>query len=179
MSSQHEPNTKPVVQAPATLRDLLVPLAAEEILRRLDEAARRGKLPGFAAAAPGREVLFTLTDFGSPFESVLAAAATAEGSATRLRFSIRLKPVMPAVFAIMLVITIWPGVWLTDSLLRTYSSWYMSLPDWATYAWYLPLTVPFCPPAMLAALRKSRASAAAEAQELIDKLAAIVGGRPA
>lgn len=168
-----------VVEAATPLRDLRVPLAAEEIVRRLDEAARRGKLPGFAAAAPGGEALFTLTDFGSPFESVLVAAPATEGDSTRLRFSIRLKPTMPVVFAIMLVITIWPGVWLTDSLLRTYSSWYMSLPDWATYAWYLPLTVPFCPPAMLAALRRSRASAAAEAQELIDKLAAIIGARPA
>ncbi|MBX3403707.1 MAG: hypothetical protein KF699_09895 [Phycisphaeraceae bacterium] len=157
-------------------------MEAEAIVARLDEAARRGKLPGFSAARSGRGggaggTLFTITDFGSPFESIMVATVVRADSGTHLSFEVRLKPLMPAVFAAVLVVTVWPGVWLTDSLLRTYSSWYMSLPDWATYAWYLPLTVPFCPPAFMAAVRKSRAAAAAEARELIDKVGALLHAR--
>ena len=155
---------------------------ADAIVARLDEAARRGKLPGFSAARSGcgdgaGGTRFTITDFGSPFESVRVATAVRADSDTRLSFQVRLKPLMPVVFAAVLVVTVWPGVWLTDSLLRTYSSWYMSLPDWSTYAWYLPLTVPFCPPAFLAAVRKSRAAAAMEAQELAAKVASLLGAR--
>lgn len=155
---------------------------ADAIVARLDEAARRGKLPGFSDARSGGGAgaggaLFTITDFGSPFESVMVATALRADSDTRLSFEVRVKPLMPAVFAAVLVVTVWPGVWLTDSLLRTYSSWYMSLPDWVTYAWYLPLTAPFCPPAFLAAVRKSRAAAAMEAQELVAKVAALLGAR--
>lgn len=157
-------------------------LEAQSVVALLDEAARRGKLPGFSPvrAVGGGTVdgpLFTVTDFGSPFESVLMATAARADSGTRLSFDVRLKPLMPAVFLAVLAATIWPGVWLTDSLLRTYSSWYMSLPDWATYAWYLPLTVPFCPPVFLAAVRRSRVSADAEARELIGKVAALLGAR--
>lgn len=171
MQSEPKPNI-PHAALPA----LVCPLDEAAIVARLDEAARRGKLPGFAGA-PMAGVLFTITDFGTPFESVLVATAHCAEGVTRVTFKVRLKPLMPAVFAAALVVTVWPGVWLTDSLLRTYSSWYMSLPDWATYAWYLPLTAPFCPPAFMAAVRRSRAAAAAEARELIDKVASLLGAR--
>jgi len=150
------------------------------LIAKLDAAARRGKLPGFAPAAGGTGTRFELADFGAPFESRLSGAAIdgiTPGTA-RIRFDRpRLKPLLPWVFALILASTIWPGAWLTDSMLRSYSNWYASRPDWVTYAWYLPLTVPFCPMAMLSALRKSRASGAAEIPPLLDMVAAAVGGR--
>lgn len=153
-------------------------LPAAEILDKLDTAARRGKLPGFqrGAAAAGAP-LFEITDFGTPFEArLLATFSQAEGG-TLLTFPpIRLKPLFPWAFALILVLTIWPGAWLTDSMLRTYWDWYSARAWWVTYAWYLPLTVPFCPMAMLSALRKSRDSAAAEIPAILDKIAAAIGG---
>jgi hypothetical protein len=83
----------------------------------------------------------------------------------------------PWIFALILVLTIWPGVWLTDSMLRSYWDWYSATPWWSTYVWYMPLTVPFCPVAMRSALRKSRAAAAAEIPAILAKVAAAADGK--
>ena len=176
MPRPHSPT--PLAASPSTI---LSPLTASEILEKLDTAARRGKLPGFqrGTAGPGAP-LFEITDFGTPFEARLLVTASPNGDGTLLSFPpIRLKPAFPWVFALILILTIWPGAWLTDSMLRTYWDWYSARPAWVTYAWYLPLTVPFCPMAMLSALRKSRASAAAEIPAIIDKIAMAIGGRRA
>ena len=149
------------------------PLSGVEILARLDGAARRGKLPGFHKGQ--NDSLFHLADFGSPFESALDATAVPTGAGTSLSFELRLKPLMPWVFVACLVLSVWPGVWLTDSMLKTYFiSWY-TMSFWWTCAWYMPLTVPFVPIAILQSLRRSRASAKHAAMELITKVRALVG----
>jgi hypothetical protein len=169
---------QPASPLPGRAGTISCPGSPAEVLERLDTAARRGKLPGFqrGSAAPGA-TFFELTDFGSPFEARLIASGAPSGSATELSFApIRLKPLFPWVFALILVVSVWPGVWLTDSMIRTYWDWYSAAPWWITYAWYLPLTVPFCPVAMHSALRKSRASAAAEIPGILSKIAAATGG---
>ena len=148
-------------------------LTPDQILTRLEQAARRGKLPGFSCGAGhgDREApLFTITDFGTPFESVLEVRAekNAAAAGTRLRLRSRLKPLFPWIFALSLVVTVWPGVWLTDSLVRTYFSGY----DIRTWIWYLPLTAPFCPWAFWKAVKRSRGSAAADLADLIPRIAA-------
>jgi hypothetical protein len=137
------------------------------VARLLDQAARRGKLPGFRPTDSTSR--FVLTDFGHPFAGILEAQHDGNGT---IRFESRLRPGLPLLFAAILVATVWPGIWLTDSMLRMYFSWY----DIPTWWWYLPLTVPFVPLGMLAALRRSRASIAREAEGLIRKVAAEVGG---
>ena len=155
-------------------QELVTPLPGAEVVARLEQASKRGKLPGFARGT-GNGTLFTITDFGKPFESVMEAhtqdSAGEKGAGTRLHFQSRLKPMFPWLFGLSLVITVWPGVWLTDSLLRTYFSWY-SFPPWVTWAWYLPLTAPFCPWIFWKAVKQSRASAASEMADLIPKIAA-------
>lgn len=163
----------------SALPEIESPVAPSAVLERLDSAARRGKLPGFSGGkTEGDRITFELTDFGAPFESRLLGRAFASGEVSRIAFDPpRLKPLFPWVFAVILVLTIWPGGWLTDSMIRSYWDWYSSRPWWVTYAWYMPLTVPFCPLAMRSALRKSRASARVEVAALAAKVAAATGGR--
>lgn len=150
---------------------LPVALADDEIRARLARAARRGELPGYhaAPAAPtGRSAgpLFTITDFGFPFESRLLGRREPEAIA----FEIKLKPLLPAIFIALLLLSVWPGVWFTESMLETYLPGTL-LTKWVWW-WYMILTVPFLPWAMWAAIKKSRLSARAEAERLLEKIRA-------
>jgi hypothetical protein len=157
-------------------------LSGIEAVNVLDAAARRGKLPGFHKGQGG--AAFEISDFGTPWESVLVAqarpiagsgAGEATGGGCEIGFSLRMKTGMAWVYAIVLVLTVWPGSWLTDSMLRTYSSTYAGWSWWATPVWYFPLTVPFVPLTMWQALRKSRQTARQDAGELIEKVRKLVG----
>ncbi len=118
--------------------------------------------------------LFDVADFGRPFESNMIAEVESESpGCTKLRFSLRAKPAVPLIFFLGLVLSVWPGVWLTDSMLRSYFTGY----DYKTWMWYLPMTVPFVPWGMWSAWKKSRASAFNEALDILDKISAIVDGR--
>ena len=100
-----------------------------------------------------------------------------EGSLVGLRL-VRLRR-MPVLFAAVLAVTIWPGVWLTDSMLVTYFGWYSrwthSMP-WLTYAWYLPLTAAPLPWMWRGFVRKSRAEAVASGAEMAQAVAQAVDG---
>lgn len=150
-------------------------LSPAEIRARLDSAARKGNLPGWQSAdgsANPRPELFAITDFAGPFEHILSARAEPGTDGTTLRFELRVKPTMPLVYLAVLVATVWPGVSLTDSMLRSYFTGY----DWRTWMWYLPLTVPFVPLALAGAWKKSRRSAKAQAADLIAKVAGLIDG---
>jgi hypothetical protein len=158
------------------LPDLAVPMSAEAVLARLDEAARRGKLPGYEPGGPPG-VLFRLECPGMPFEAWLDAGTVAlSPDGLTLRFSTRFKPLMPWVFVAILVLSVWPGVVVTESLIASIipgSFW-----RW-TWWWYLPLTILSAPWAWMVAMKRSRATIAAEAQLSIDALAQILGTKPA
>jgi hypothetical protein len=142
-------------------------LSPEVVRDLLGTAARKGKMPGLMnASVPG--AVFGISDFGHPFESVLQGHLS-EG---RISFTIRLKPLMPLVTLAILIATVWPGVWFTDSMLRTYFSGY----QYQTWMWYLPLTIPTVPWVMWSTIKKSRVSARADAPELIEKVAIAIGG---
>lgn len=146
------------------LPELRAPMSAEQVVGALETAARRGRLPGFSPVSGG----FRFRDFGAPFECELAATTTPLPSGgTSISFAIRIRPVPPWIFGIVLAVSIWPGIYLVDSMLKHYFSWY----DFPTWWWYLPLTVPTSPWALMSALKKSRASGEAEARELISKVA--------
>ena len=78
-TSKHDPSTadpRSTTGAPGegeAARELSSPLTPPEIVQRLDQGARRGLLPGFAKGSG--VVLFTMADFGMPFESKLEARA--------------------------------------------------------------------------------------------------------
>ena len=155
------------------LPELSSPLSGVEIVAKLDASARRGKLPGFHKA--DADILFKLTDFGTPFESILEARATPSGAGTVLRFKPKLKPTMPWIFIATLVVSVWPGVWLTDSMIRTYFASYSDVSFWITCAWYLPLTILPAPFAFMQAVKKSRRTAHEESLTLIETIRGVVG----
>lgn len=146
-------------------------LTAEEALKRLDEASRRGKMPGFHRGN-GAGTLFLVTDFGAPFESVLEARAESVSPETTLAFTVRMKPRLAWIYGIVLVATVWPGVWVTDSMLKTY----FPGTNLYTWWWYLPLTVPFVPLGLWSAVRKSRVSGLAEGREIVQRIRGTLGG---
>jgi hypothetical protein len=138
-------------------------LAPSEILRKLDAAARRGKLGGFTPGdASGHGALFTVRDVGTPFDGEVVA--TLGGG--ELSFAARLYPKMPAVFVILLVLSVWPGWWLMESLVNVY--W----PSVGTYTkwWYVPLTVLSGVPAFFSALKKSRVILREDAVKVVESV---------
>jgi hypothetical protein len=159
---QHS-STDPHPAAPSSpaLPTLRTALDAAAILARLDAAARRGRLPGLVA--PAHRALFEVREFGEPFESTLVATLV-DGE---IRFALRLRPTMPLVFVLIVALTIWPGVWLTESFLAVLGG---SFWRW-TWWWYLPLSVVGGAWALRSAWARSRATAALEAPRIIERIA--------
>lgn len=128
---------------PPTVTDLELPHPPEKVVELLETSARRGKLPGFERGTGGH--LFKVSLFSEPFDhDLIARVAETDGGSTHLRFEVRLRGMMPIVTIVVVALTIWPGVWLTHSLLityfETYRGWCESVPG-LTYWWYLPLAI--------------------------------------
>jgi hypothetical protein len=156
--------TNPDPSPASTLPGVPCELDNEQVISRLDAAARRGRLPDFTKGPPG---LFTVGAFGGPFDYRLVA----QRDAAAINFSLVMKLKMPVITVIVLVLTVWPGVWLTDSMIRTYFESY----DYATWMWYLPITVLPTPWMWAVMVRRSRAAATDHALELIERVRAEVG----
>lgn len=165
------------------LPTLEVPLPPAEVIQRLDKASRRGRLPGFEKG--NGEVLFRTDAWGTPFDSDLMARCESTGEVTRLGFSVRLRRKLPAIYVVILAVTVWPGVIVTDSMLRLWFEWYNHLTQialfnvggfsWFTYAWYLPLTVLPLPWMWKGWMRRSCGTAHVSALEMIAKMAGELG----
>lgn len=176
-------------RSPSNMTDLPlleVPHSPDEIVTALDRAARKGRLAGFTAERS--DSLFAVDAWGTPFDADLLAAATEAGGRTTLSFRTRWRRKMPAIFAVTLILTVWPGVELTDSLLKLWFDWYFAFSqreifqiggfDAFTYLWYLPLTAVPLPWVWRSLMRKSRASIHASALEMIGKIATELGVSP-
>ncbi|MCU0688392.1 MAG: hypothetical protein MUE97_01420 [Phycisphaerales bacterium] len=183
-----EPTTPPAAEPSLTKAEAMaqvmalpdsceVALSAEAIVAKLDAAARRGKLAGFAACKPGSGELFVADAFGTPFEGVLVGMAQPAGTGTRLVFARRLKPVWPWGFGIVLVLSVWPGVELTESVLAAMfpgATWLWQ----TTYYWYLPLAIVGGIFGWIGAIKKSRLTVAVSSHETADKVKALLGVTP-
>lgn len=162
---------------PASLPgSLTTPLTPQAAMARLDAAARRGQLAGFTPSTDGRS--FKVEAFAEPFDHELLATWSdpTSGSVTpghaHLKFTLLMLRKAPLIFWAIAIFSVWPGVWLTDSMLRMYFTSY----DFPTWVWYLPLTVLPLPFMWFRSLRKSRALALASAHEAIQRLATHVDG---
>jgi hypothetical protein len=153
----------------ACVPELVTPLSPEEVVQRLDGAARRGKLAGFETGQG--PILFTTLAFGEPFDHLLEAQAEALDQGTRLTFSVKLPSRPLAMIAAVLALTVWPGVWLTHSMLVTYFTAY-ALSFWGTCAWYLPISVLPIPWTWRWMIRRTNTAAMASAMEQVQKIAA-------
>jgi len=146
-------------------------LSDDQIVAALDKAARRGRLPGLTTRGGG---LFRADAYANPFEHAIEARSEREGDVTTLRFRLVMLVKVPVIYAVVLVLTAWPGLPLTDSMLSTYSDWYAQHVE--TWWWYVPSLV-LCVPAVWGMVRKSRAAATESAREAIGKIAKELGAR--
>jgi hypothetical protein len=144
-------------------------LQAGEILDRLEQAARRGKLAGFTKG--GRGGLFSVETHGHPYDGDLIASANfGRPDDGRITFQFRLRRKMPVIFAIVLLATIWPGVYFMDQLIP--GEWGLIRTEW----WYLPLTILPIPWMWRTLMHRSMTSNRTMAGEAIAKVAAAVEG---
>ena len=174
--SEPEPQPEAVKPSPSQIRQMLASLPSiktdldqSEIARRAKRLSERGKLPGFHPNTPGG--LFEAIAFGNPFDYRLIASH----QPGQLNFHIKIKSKMPAIFWIVMALTIWPGVLFTDSLLNTWFGWYPNQ-TWITYAWYLPITIIPLPWLHRSIMAKTRAAALVHAHEQIATLAKALEG---
>jgi hypothetical protein len=156
--------------APAPLPEIPTSLAAEEITRRLDAAARRGRLAGYRTRDAGASqraggAIFEIRDFGVPVEGTLRGRLE-QGF---LRFDVAMQPRLLIIMALILAACVWPGVWLTESMLASMfplTAWTWKWTAW----WYLPLSIGSAPWVLWTMVTRSRASIDAGARELIGKI---------
>ncbi len=152
----------------------------DAMLEAFAKRARRGKLAEFRAGALGQHGGdFSVEAAGNPFDHRLIGTFDGDAQNTTITLRlIRLK-MMPAIFAAVIIVSVWPGVWLTDSMLVTYFAWYsnwtQSMP-WLTYAWYLPMSVLPLPWVWRGIVRKSRTEAVESAREMIEAITQTVDG---
>jgi hypothetical protein len=117
--------------------------------------------------------LFEIRELGAPFEHVIRARAEGgSGGGTTLRFEMARLPRMPLIFVVVLALTVWPGVWITDSMLKTYFTWYTI----ETWWWYIPITVLPLPWAWRAIARKSALTAREDAAKAMATVRGALSG---
>lgn len=148
-------------QGPAPLPRLETSLSPEQVFDRLSTLARAGKFAGYRRTPQG----FAADAYAVPFEKDLLATVT-PGERTRLTFALRTRRRIPVAFWVIAALTVWPGVWLTDSMLRLYISAYRI----ETWWWYIPLSVLPLPWAWRVAVRKSALAARAAAEVSIAQI---------
>jgi len=160
--------TSPTPTAPEPLPISLTPI---QVCERLTVLSQSGKLPGYDDAnRAGRfNALFVADIFAQPFDRRLIARVEHTDQGPRLVYTVRPKLRNPAIYAIVLLITLWPGLPITDSIISSYSDWYAA--HIATWWWYLPLMA-LCVPAVAKQARKSAAEAAESTAEATAKIAA-------
>jgi len=160
------PDTKPDTnQDRWALPVVRTELGPDEILSRLDRAARRGGLPGFETDGAGD---FRVAVFGNPFDRELVASISPAGDGSEIRFRPALLRKAPTILLASVAVSIWPGIEFVDILTPT--SW------WPTWTWYLPLVI--VPPILMAPgmWKKSETAAAKHAREQISVIAKRVEG---
>jgi len=167
-------NRQPAANDASTIAAIRVrtPLAPDQVAAKAQEASRRGRLPGFERGGDGG--LFSVVAFASPFDRRLVIRADAAEGGTLLGFALVLKPLMPLVFLVVGITTIWPGVWITESMLESYfpGSWIARYTWW----WYVPLSTLPLPWAGWSMWTKSAREALASAEETIAAIAKETGG---
>lgn len=163
-----EPATGPI-PAPPSVRS---PVSPAETMQRLDRASKRGKLAGFEQRG---EHGFRATVYGEPFDREIIGAIQPSDGGSLIDLRLRLLKKMPVMAIALIVVSIWPGVWLTDSMIQTYFAGYPNS-FWVTAAWYLPLTVIPLPWMLRSMWRKSEGIAREELVKTLGKITAATEG---
>lgn len=145
------------------------PLSPSQVLEKLSVASRRGRLAGFDRDTTTHS--FTALLFSEPFDHTLTAKVDPDpAGGSIIRSTAVMLRRMPVIFAIVLVLTVWPGVWFTDQMIPGQWGW---IPTWW---WYLPITVIPLPWVWIKLMKKSKTGAGISAHEVLTKVAAEVEG---
>lgn len=166
----------------AKLPTLSTTLDPGKVVDQVDALARSGKLPEFERGATVGT--FSCVAFGNPFDYALFGTAEPQpsGSGSTIRFDLKMSQKLPLIFAIVIIISIWPGLPLTHSLLVSYiDPGYMNLLNrfhLSTWMWYIPLTVLPLLWMIPKQLRQSREAALASAAESIEIIAESLSTQP-
>lgn len=166
------PNSSKVTAT--TLPVLEVGTTPEQIINTLEEAARRGRLAGFDHNEPG--IFFKTCAFSSPFDSELLAQVVPADGTARLTFSTRMKKKLLWAFVAILIVSIWPGYPVTESMLASIAPNHHWLWAYTAY-WYLPLSVLGAPWAIWNAVKRSQNEVAVSALEMIGKIEKELGAK--
>ena len=163
---------RPLKEPDPAFPRLTTALTPDEVIARLRKRSQQGKLPGFEHR--GGHV-FRVLAFGQPYDKELIGSVAQRPDRERgssVRFSSRLLRKLPIIVGLVMALSIWPGVWLTHSLLITY---FESYPQkmWITCAWYIPLCV-IALPALWKQFRRSVAEADRHALETADAIARVI-----
>lgn len=153
------------------------PITPVGAIERMSELAKRGRLAGFRVVEPPRDdrgATVRMLVFGGVYDHELIVGLAPAGPGSRLSFRLRLLPRTPAIAAVIIALTIFPGLPLTDSMLNTYFSWYRI----ETWWWYLPLVLLMLP-MMWRQYRAARAEAVREASATVERLARLLGASAA
>lgn len=163
-------------RSPRELPTIRTALAPDEILARLDKASRRGRMPGYAAGRPGSTPGgFTVSAFSEPFDHELDGAVSntdSDGYRT-ITFRLRMLRKAPAIFAASIVLSLWPGLPILDTMIPSSWGW------WPTWTWYLPLCllpIPFIPRMVSKSRRLGRESAEKAVEAITKELGAAPAG---
>ena len=126
------------------------------------------------SGAAGR---FRALVYGEPFDRELLGMIqdSGAGDGCVIEMELRLLKKMPVMAIALVAVSIWPGVWLTDSMIQTYFPGYPNS-FWVTAAWYLPLTVVPLPWMLRSMWRKSERVAKEELARTVGKIARLVDG---
>jgi len=136
----------------------------EEALGELERRARRGKLAGFALENEG----FRCAAFGNPFDAELLGRFENES----VEFSIRHKPMIPVIVWIVLALAVWPGTWMTDSILTTYFS---SYPWFISSFWWQVIIAVLTASGAPVILKQQKASKVAQQEHALKSIEKIRG----
>ena len=148
--------------------ELVSAMDSETLAGTLAKAGTRGRLPGFVAQSGDS---FRVDCNAVPFEyRLIGQIEDRKGVGSVVRLRLVRRKLMPIIFVIVIALSIWPGVWLTDSIMgvywSAYSGWSAAMP-WLTYAWYLPITVLPLPWMWRSFVRKSQSQAGESATKLL------------
>lgn len=141
ITSQSQQATAGPVSTDPVWGEFDVPMSPDVATATLANVARtlsrQGKLPGYRAGSAAKADVVAFHGFGEPWDFEVSAKVSGSAQGSTVRFEGHMLQKAPALFALVSIVSVWPGVWLTDSMLKVYFKGY----DWNTYLWYIPLTV--------------------------------------
>lgn len=151
--------------AASQLPSVVTSIDHDQVYARLLKLSKQGKLAGFHHERGSADAV--VDAHGNPFDSDLLI----HHSGSSLEFEVKMRAKLPLVFAILLVVTVWPGLPLTDAFLLGFG-WYEKLVSgWLeTWMWYLPMTVLPIPFVWRTSMMKSTESARIHALETIERI---------